>query len=278
MPARYALVHFVPDPVRGERLNIGVIAWGPTEVRCKFASDWRRVRAVSGGDISYLRQFVSDFHRRLASPDGDNILTVSGVQEPCVKDLEKMVARWSGNIQFSDVRGSLKSASEVVSELAAIFLPPDKMNIRRETRKSAVAVAAQSIRSAVTKKLKVEETDKYVFTKRRVDGRFDQHEVDVVVANGALIAGVQAISFRVADTSKLEKDIDSLAWSFDDIARRSKNMKLGLFVLPPKSKDDPQYRRAKRLFPEMKVEFLEGARLDAWALRQANVLRAHTKD
>jgi hypothetical protein len=213
----------------------------------------------------------------MASLGSVDLVQASGSPDPCVEKLERMVRTWSGTIQFSDVRGSLKPPVRIIEEMASVFLPPERPAIKRETKMTAVALAAQSVRRAVGAKLKCGDLNRYVLTRHSVEGRLDEHEVDVVLANGSVIAAVQAISFRISENHRLEKEIDSIAWAFDDISKKTKKTKLGVFVIPPEDKDIRQYRRARRLFPAMNVDFLEGIGIDKWAIRQANVLKEHAR-
>ncbi|HUZ46519.1 MAG TPA: DUF3037 domain-containing protein [Terriglobia bacterium] len=62
------LVHYVPDPVRGEYLNIGMFLYSPAEnyLGCLFTDDFRRVRRFHPqADLDFLRELQQDFEQQI---------------------------------------------------------------------------------------------------------------------------------------------------------------------------------------------------------------------
>jgi len=62
------LVHYVPDPVRGEYLNIGVFLYSPAEnyLGCLFTDDFRRVKRFHPqADLDFLRELQQDFEQQI---------------------------------------------------------------------------------------------------------------------------------------------------------------------------------------------------------------------
>jgi Protein of unknown function (DUF3037) len=62
------LVHYVPDPVRGEYLNIGVFLYSPEEnyLGCLFTDDFRRVKRFHPqADMDFLRELQQDFEQQI---------------------------------------------------------------------------------------------------------------------------------------------------------------------------------------------------------------------
>jgi hypothetical protein len=63
MAAFYTVVPYVPDPVRDERLNIGVLVFGDGQVRSRFVDNWHRVRNFGEERIDFLRSFARSADR-----------------------------------------------------------------------------------------------------------------------------------------------------------------------------------------------------------------------
>ncbi len=62
------LVHYVPDPVRGESINIGMFLYSPQDnyLGCLFTDDFRRVRRFHPqADLDFLRELQQDFEQQI---------------------------------------------------------------------------------------------------------------------------------------------------------------------------------------------------------------------
>ncbi len=51
MPAYCSVIQYVPDVVRGERINVGVVVFGDGRTRVRMLADWSRVRAFATADV-----------------------------------------------------------------------------------------------------------------------------------------------------------------------------------------------------------------------------------
>lgn len=68
------LVHYVPDLVRGEYLNIGLLLHSPEEqfLGCLFTEDLHRVRRFHPqADLDFLRELQQDFERQIDEHSAD---------------------------------------------------------------------------------------------------------------------------------------------------------------------------------------------------------------
>jgi hypothetical protein len=70
IPCEFYLVRYVPDPVKDEFVNIGVLlreAGRPGSAMVRFTRDWGRVRCVDpGADVAWLEAVEDEIRRRLA--------------------------------------------------------------------------------------------------------------------------------------------------------------------------------------------------------------------
>ncbi|MFT4112972.1 DUF3037 domain-containing protein [Silvibacterium sp.] len=73
IPCEFFLVRYVPDPVRGEFVNIGVLlreAGKPESATVRFTRDWSRVRCIDpDADTEMLEALEGELQRRLAEED-----------------------------------------------------------------------------------------------------------------------------------------------------------------------------------------------------------------
>jgi Protein of unknown function (DUF3037) len=139
----FLLVRYVPDPVKNEFVNIGVVLRdrsedGPSDVDggrhnlVRFTKDWARVRCVDPeADVSLLEALESDIRRRLGE-SGDR---------PDVQPVLRMIEdSFSNAVQITSPKACL--AESMAAEME------DLMRLHVETRKRP-KVARQSGRQAI---------------------------------------------------------------------------------------------------------------------------------
>lgn len=134
----FFLVRYVPDPVRNEFVNIGVLlraAGKPEQTVVRFTRDWARVRCVDpDADIAMLEAFESELRARLLQQGMD--------VQPIMRVLEDS---FSNAIQVTEPGGYLaESIVSGVEELMRVHVEPRKRQ----------AVARRSGRQAIHAKMR----------------------------------------------------------------------------------------------------------------------------
>ena len=126
-PCEYSLVRYVPDPVKNEFVNIGVLlraADGPRAAAVRFTKDWARVRCLDPeADIAMLEAMEGEMRRHLAD---------SGSGAPSL--LKVIEDSFSHQIQMTESKACL--AENVAAEMDALmrlYVEP-----RREKTRPAV--------------------------------------------------------------------------------------------------------------------------------------------
>ena len=124
---RYIVARFVPDLVRDEPLNIGVILQCVSRkfIDCRFLEDFRRItQARPEVEARLLRAFSREFRDRVAS--FSNPFSQPFIPEPpehqSVIDpafLDDIAAQYGNRFQFTSPRGTL--ATDPVQELNHLF-------------------------------------------------------------------------------------------------------------------------------------------------------------
>jgi hypothetical protein len=113
MSSHFAVVQYVPCPVRGERINIGVIALEDNIAKCQFVDDWTRAERFGDGDVTFLKEFAGDVADAVALRskwviDRDSITQIHN--------------EWNGSIQVTELRGSLRDVDDLLDYAARTFL------------------------------------------------------------------------------------------------------------------------------------------------------------
>lgn len=105
------LVHYIPDPVRGESLNIGVFLYSPGDnyLGCLFTDDFRRLKRFHPqADLDFLRELQQDFEQQIEDHS-----------EALPAFLAWMEESFSNLVQISPARTCL--LRDPVSELQTVF-------------------------------------------------------------------------------------------------------------------------------------------------------------
>lgn len=139
IPCEFCLVRYVPDVVKGEFTNIGVVlreVWpemakgseasrkAVTQVR--FTRDWRRVRCVdAGADIDLLESLEGDIASRLIS---------EAMGPPPLKPiLQLLTDTLSNSIQITEPTPCLaESFAHKMDELMRLYIEPIRVKLSRE--------------------------------------------------------------------------------------------------------------------------------------------------
>lgn len=260
-PAFYSVVQFVPDSLRDERINIGVIVVDETgsASAARFVRSWNRVQQFGKMDIDFVKQFVRDVESEL-SPQ---LPLEKSATRWSRSRLVAFSAEWRNSIQISTPRASTLDVNSLIEDVYARFVrePASKPRGFRD-RRAASSLALKSITKALTQ-TKPDAT-KYVHPRSWLKGQFDEHQFDVVVQNGQPLVAAEGLSFEVPHSADLVRDVDAIAWALDDVHRAKKGVRLAVIAIPPKGKS-VEYDRAHKIYKGLKAQFVVESEVEDWA-------------
>ena len=148
IPCEFFLIRYVPDVVKGEFTNIGVLlreAEAPSATpRLRFTRDWSRVRCMHADvDTDLLEALEAEMLDRLRMETG----AVSTYPKPI---LEALTDSLSNSIQISEPRACLAENLAVeLDQLMRLYVEP--LRVTQTRRRSGRAVIAAAMRSAFEK-------------------------------------------------------------------------------------------------------------------------------
>lgn len=264
----YSVVQFVPDPIAGEAVNLGVIAWDDGGIKTEVIKDWRRISSFAYSDIGFLRDFVKTFSRlssnqaRLPGLLGDKPLNPA--------DLEQLIEGWKNSIQFTPIRTSMKSAADLSRDLAKIFIKT-KTPIRRKFVKSKAVKFATGVFYELFESRVGINVEKYVFNGEPIQGKLDSHQFDVVVKNGKLITALDTLSFASQNPKEIIRDIDATAWKLQDVKKKYKLVPLCVMAVKSDLADVHVITKARAIFSELDTKLVEQSELKNWVRRNAKL-------
>jgi hypothetical protein len=149
MPCEFFLIRYVPDVVKGEFVNIGVLlreargsapeAGASDSAVVRFTRDWSRVRCMDAdADIGLLEALEGEIGARLQMRAQD----APGIK-PVMEILEDTL---SNSVQVTEVRACLaESLPAEIEQLMRMYVEPLKVKVeRKRTGRAAIAGAMRT--------------------------------------------------------------------------------------------------------------------------------------
>lgn len=265
----FSLIKFVPDPAKGESVNLGAVA-GDDE-----SGDWdmrtisKLTRAKSIDDTGALEgalSFLGDIEGRIAALD---VLPGFAPERISAALLERWSADMNNSLQFSEpmplVAETAAEALDLIFE--ELVVDPAKKEFRFLKKHPAVAQTARAYReakipdSAVAKVVEVEAAS---FT-----GSFD-----FGVYRRQVLQLVKCWSFQLPSQTELAEEVKAWAWLVERLAESggeayaaaSGRFKVGkrahiavVYVPPSLEQSAPAFDEATAAFSALNVKAVEAA-------------------
>lgn len=204
----YSIVRFVPSPVRGEFVNLGII------VGCDEKGEWlidiasSRSRATKIDDQNVFPMVAADLQRLQSDIEGyaDSEVLVPN-RDVSLEWLSQMARDSQNLLQFSTPRPILaESADSAMAQLwPLLVVEPTKTEHAKVTKSSVLS----QYWSALARSLPPEKL------KKKVDLTTSKTHtsVDVVAHNGVVKDITQCWSLQVKDPQRIMEDIKSWGWT-----------------------------------------------------------------
>lgn len=124
----FLLIRYVPDTVKNEFVNIGVLlqeAGRPETAHVRFTRDWSRVRCVDpNADTEMLEAFEHEIRERLSSGEGEPPAIMKTLQDS-----------FSNVVQITEVKACLaESIPAELEQLSRIYVETRKERAARRTK------------------------------------------------------------------------------------------------------------------------------------------------
>jgi len=140
LPCEFFLIRYVPDVVKGEFVNIGVLlreAAG-AEARVQFTRDWSRVRCIDAeADVGLLEAVEQEI--------GERLRTGISLRDP-KSVLEVLEDTLSNSLQITSPRATLaENMTTGMEQLLRMYVEPIKVpRVRTKTGRAAIAGAMRT--------------------------------------------------------------------------------------------------------------------------------------
>jgi len=143
LPCEFFLIRYVPDTLKGEFINIGVLLreagqlGAPAQnAQVRFTRDWSRVRCMDAdADIGLLEALEGEIETRLRSGAAGSKPIVDAIGES-----------FSNSIQMTEARGCL--AENIITEMELLMrMYVEPLKVKQDRRRTGRAVIASAMRS-----------------------------------------------------------------------------------------------------------------------------------
>jgi Protein of unknown function (DUF3037) len=144
LPCEFFLIRYVPDVVKGEFVNIGVLlreagAAKADSAVVRFTRDWSRVKCLDAdADLELLEALEGEIGARLQTVGTDGVEI-----KPVVEILQDTLAN---SVQMTEVRACLaESLPAEIEQLMKMYVEPLKVKVeRKRTGRAAIAGAMRT--------------------------------------------------------------------------------------------------------------------------------------
>ena len=269
----YSLVRYVPDPAKGECVNLGLLAGSDDSSEWELRTVEQRTRARQLGSPELL-PLAAQFLERLAN-DLEQFSESSGQMQLEIGSsdihfseewLRDLANQQRGVIQFTDPQPiDALSAGTAISALWEVLIndpvPRQYSFLRKNT-------ASGAVRSALRK---VHILDENVFRGARLESAGFRALIDFAIHNGRVAYLTQCWSFQLPDKERLLDEVQSWAWTMRSLRLHGGELKtddgaqeidpsipLGVVYVPPiQTADFDAFEKASRAFHDPQVNASE---------------------
>jgi hypothetical protein len=260
----YSIVRYVPEPTRGEQLNVGVVVTAKDD-------SYFGARFVGRRDVTRLRRlgftedfgFLQDLAEEIEAAN-------TGAQLPI--NQQRITARWNAaavasaarewanTIQFSELRGAVEAdPAHLLDSLFTRYV-----SVRHEKRRRARD--RRWIKRKVTMSLReglaaaAQDPDEVLHHGERVAGAHDSHVFDYALVNGEIQHLIETLSFEAGDRQLRKTQADAVAWAIDDLRQAKQSAPISVATIGSgKLLDD-----AQRVYESLGAAVVREDELDPW--------------
>jgi hypothetical protein len=268
---RFSLIRFVPDPARGEFVNIGAVAGDDTagDWDIRFISNFRRARALdSRGALPAAIAFATALGDQIQL---DEQLQLAGPEPASTETLTRLAEESQNIVQFT--RPTPVAAESAEQALDLIFehlvLDPAATKFRFEKKHRAQRSTREAYRAHQVPAEAVKERA------RIASGAYDD-TFDFAVHNGHTVQLVQCWSFQLPDQEQLAEQIKSWSWLVHELRKQGGDLHTdagrldvpdatriaAVCILPQEPESAFAYEEARAAFAENEVEELTPGQAD----------------
>ena len=251
---QFAVLKYVPDAVRHETVNVGVVVAIPgsptAEVRVLLKAEANRLKWLGiSDDIAFLQDIADD-------------LTHPGMV--AVEALTRAHLEWGGTIRVSELHAALHDdPADLCDELYNRYVANPR------TKQAPSYRDRRAVKRTVTTSLRAKLPGEVIKPNAIVPGRHEPHKFDLGLGNGRLLHAVAAISFDAPAGDAFQTEIDAWAWAITDVRASDNALPISVVTIGSGS----LLNRTATMYEALGARLIREAHIEEWARGVASELR-----
>lgn len=270
----FYIIKFVPDPVRREPRNLGILTWSPRGVGLRFAGasaeSRRRIdgRRIAGGGLVSLhtyKQWVTALSD-LANSDSIRDLNSGSVVEKSSEGFVNAMRSWcndaiiiadGGEVFLESIDEPLEPILDSLFSTYIQAITPRGELVREAIMRRSDATEVQAALRDLIESTSLKE-DPYLVQKKtlkcKVRGGIEEEvEFSYAYENGALHRLIQTVELPHRKDA-IRKNIQSTAWMFDQVLNNGivkENQVIAAVCIPESRMEEPEVEHGVALIGSM---------------------------
>lgn len=284
MSFQFSLIRFVPDPARGEFVNIGAVAGSDVakEWELRLVSNLSRAKALDErGVLSKAFEFAASLEDRIAMLD--EAASTPDAEVMSSSFLRRVSTDMQNVVQVSTPAPVAADSAEAAMDLVfdQLVLDAARKSFTFEKKHRAQGAVRSAYRSHAIPTAAIRE--RAPVRSGVFDGVFD-----FAVHNGRTVQLVQCWSFQLPNQSDLAEQVKAWSWLVHEIRRSGgqlaaderdaavpQDLEIFAVAIPPRADvDSPAYAEAQAAFAEIDVIELTPDDADRIGVQAAGALAA----
>jgi hypothetical protein len=284
LPFQFSLIRFVPDPARGEFVNIGAVAGSDdaAEWELRLVSNLSRAKALDErGVLSKAFEFAASLEDSIATLEPG--AAQDSIESMSSDLLSRLAADMQNVVQVSAPAPIAADGAEAALDLVfdQLVLDAARKSFPFEKKHRAQGAVRQAYRSHAVPTSAIRE--RAAVRSGVFDGLFD-----FAVHNGRTVQLVQCWSFQLPNQSDLAEQVKAWSWLVHEIRRSGGELTFGsgeasvpqdldifAVAIPPRADADaPAYAEAQAAFAEIDVTEVSPDAADRLGVQAADALAA----
>lgn len=265
------MIQVVPDPVRDERINVGVVAWDAERGRgaVKFSRSRQRLHAIGVDDTAFVSEFQSWLSALIPRSRRRRSMQLKLVDDGretwSLETMQSAASEWGGMIRLSEPRAARGSDVAALADSVynrSVFV--HRANVDPDSGRQAIRRSAASlVRSALNERFG-EEPPLDTSVSYDLQGRVSSHQFDVVMTNGTARGALITPNFQDKRTEQIRRDLDAAAWAIEDVRSGIGDIEFG--ILRASTMRPTLLSRLDAIASALEVRALEREELGQWAI------------
>jgi hypothetical protein len=264
MTYHYSLLRFVPDPARGEFVNLGILAGDDdaADWELRLIQNLRRAKAIDNtGALGLALGFAAVLEEHIEAVE--HVPGTTSVAPISLDFIVRLSEEMQNVVQLSPPAPVAADSADSALDLlfSELVVDPAAQRFRFQKKHRAVASTRRAYQEHDVPENAI--TERAPVSAGPYDGIFD-----FAISNGEVVQLVQCWSFQLPNQVELADQVKAWAWVVHELRQQDGQLRLGerelqvprneveiatVFIPPAEGQDAPAFDEARAAFEETQV-------------------------